>query len=139
MSFILPCKLVKQVLNAAGFTDVNYGKFDARALSEPAYVFLEQLPGTTPHIRYANRPTMQIVCYVADADDVTGKDGSLRLAYNIQAALLEAVGTAFSEGGIHRVITRLDPHRVDLPGLPYGVGRTVAQYDLILASQQKWS
>lgn len=139
MTFILPCALIKQVLNAAGFSDVNYGTFESRSLSTDKYVFLEDLAGTTPHIAYANRPTMQIVSYAMDADDVTAKDRSLRYAFDIQNALASAIGTVFSDGGIHRVITRVSPYRQDLAGLPYGVGRSVAQYDFILSNTEKWS
>lgn len=139
MTFILPCELIKQVLNAAGFNDVNYDKFEVRALSADLYVFLEQLPGTTPHITYANRPSIQVVVYATDADDYTGKNKSLRASYDIQAALEAARGTVFPEGGIHRVITRVDPYRQDIAGIPYGCGRTVAQYDFILSNKEKWS
>jgi len=139
MTFILPCALIKSVLNAAGFNDVNYDKFESRALSSELYVFLEQLPGSTPHIRYANRPTIQIVVYSADQDDITAKDNSLSASYSIQSALEDARGTPFPEGGIHRVITRVDPNRQDIAGLPYGCGRTVAQYDFILSNKEKWS
>lgn len=137
--FILPCALLTEALNAAGFSDVNYDKFESRALSTDKYVFLEDLAGTTPHIRYANRPTVQIISYAMDEDDLTAKNRALRYAFDIQAALLESVGTPFSEGGIHRVVTRVSPYRQDLAGLPYGVGRAVAQYDFILSNIEKWS
>lgn len=139
MTFILPCALIKQVLNAAGFDDVNYGRFEPRTLSTDKYVFLEDLAGSTPHIRYANRPTMQVVAYAMDDDEITAKDRSLRYAFDIQAALLESVGASFPDGGIHRVITRVSPYRQDIAGLPYGVGRSVAQYDFILSNTEKWS
>ena len=138
MTFILPCALIKQVLNAAGFTDVNYDKFESRALSAEKYVFLEQLAGSTPHILYSNRPTIQVVVYCTDADDYTGKNKSLRVSYDIQAALEAARGVPFTEGGIHRVITRVDPNRQDIGGLPYGCGRSVAQYDFILSNKSHW-
>lgn len=139
MTFILPCKLIQQVLNAAGFDDVNYDKFESRAVSAEKYVFLEQLPGFTPHILYANRPAMKITVYCSDPDDTTAKDKSLRASYDIQAALEAARGVPFPEGGIHRVITQIDPNRQDIAGLPYGTGRTVAQYEFILSNQEKWS
>lgn len=140
--FILPCLLVQQVLNAAGYTDVNYDKFDSRGLA-PAegtpYVFLEDLPGTTPHIEYANRPSLQIVVYVQDEDDYAAKNASLRTSFSIQKELQASIGTVFPEGGIHKVLTRVSPYRQDLSGLPYGVGRTVAQYDFILSNRNKWA
>lgn len=139
MTFILPCALIQQVLNAAGFPDVNYDRLDARALSAAQYVFLEQLPGSTPHIKYANRPSIQIVSYCYDEDEVTAVNKSLRTSYDIQAALEAARSTPFPLGGIHRVITRVDPYRQDIAGLPYGCGRTIAQYDFILSNTEKWS
>lgn len=139
MTFILPCELIKQVLNSAGFTDVNYDKFESRALSTDKYVFLEQLQGTTPHIKYANRPSIKITVYCTDEDDTTAKNKSLRVSYDIQAALEAARGVPFPEGGIHRVLTQIDPNRQDIAGLPYGTGRTVAQYEFILSNQEKWS
>lgn len=139
MTFILPCALIAEALTGAGFTDVNYDKFESRALSTDRYVFLEDLAGTTPHIAYANRPTIKITVYCVHADDLTAKNNSLRAAFDIQNALAAARGTSFSEGGIHRVITRVSPNRQDIAGLPYGVGRSVAQYDFILSNKEKWS
>ncbi len=141
MTFILPCSLIKAVLNDAGFDDVNYDKFETRALSADKYVFLEDLAGSTPHIAYANRPTIQVVVYCTDADDLTAKNKSLRASFDVQAALNAAwfEGKKFPEGGIHRVLTRVSPYRQDIAGLPYGCGRTVAQYDFILSNEEKWS
>lgn len=139
MTFQIPFVLITQVLNAAGFDDVNYGTMESRALSTDRYVFLEDLAGTTPHIEYATIPSMQIVVYCVDGDDVTAKTKSLRASLDIQAALGAARGVAFPEGGIHRVRTRISPYRQDIAGLPYGCGRSVAQYDFILSNKEKWS
>lgn len=139
MTFILPCKLIQQALNAAGFDDVNYDRLESRAYSAPQYIFLEQLPGSTPHIKYANRPTVKITVYCTDPDDQTAHDKSLRTSYDIQAALEASRGLPFPEGGIHRVLTQVDPIRQDISGLPYGTGRTVAQYEFILSNKEKWS
>jgi hypothetical protein len=141
-TFILPCLLIQEVLNAAGFTDVNYDKFENRALAPPEdtpYIFLEDLAGTTPHIEYANRPSMQIVVYAQATTSYMAINQSLGTSQAIQKALKAAIGTAFPEGGIHKVLTRVSPYRQDLAGLPYGVGRTVAQYDFILSNKEKWS
>lgn len=137
--FILPCPLIVQVLNDAGFDDVNYDRFESRALSADCYVFLEDLPGTTPHIKYANNPEMQIVVYCSDPDGIAARNKSLRASFDIQAALEAARGKVFSEGGIHRVQTRVSPYRQDIAGMPYGCGRTVAQYGFILSNIEKWS
>lgn len=140
--FIVPCLLVKQVLNAAGYTDVNYGKFESRGLApaeDTPYIFVEDLAGTTPHIEYANKPSMQIVVYALGEDEESSADNSLRISFGIQAALNSARGTPFPEGGIHRVLTRVSPYRQSLAGLPYGVGRSVAQYDFVLGNRSKWA
>lgn len=134
MTAIDPVNLVKEVLTDAGFTDVNSDQFEPRALSAPEYVFIEEVPGSTPHINLSYRPTIRVVVYSTGGFTV-----SRASAYRIQEALKAARGTAFTNGGIHRVITRVSPYRQSLSGLPYGVGRTVAEFDLILATLEKWS
>lgn len=134
MTAIDPVDLVKEVLTAAGFDDVNSDQFESRALSSEEYIFVEELPGITPHIDLSYRPTIQIVAY-----STGGFRASRGIAYRVQSALRAARGTSFTNGGFHRVITRVSPYRQSLAGMPYGVGRTVAQYDLILATLEKWS
>lgn len=134
MTAIDPIVLLTEVLNEAGFPDVNSDKMDPRALSADEYIFLEEQTGTTPHIDLSYRPTIQVVVYTKN-----GFAASRAISYRIQSALKAARQNSYSNGGIHRVITRLAPYRQDVAGLPYGVGRTVAQYDLILSTREKWS
>jgi len=133
MATIDPIVLLTEVLASFGHTDINSDNVEARALSSPEYIFLRELGGSTAHIDRSNRPTMEIVVY-----SNTGFAGSRAKAYQIQSELREAWGQPFENGGIHRVITRIAPYRQDIPGLPYGVGRTVAQYDFILTNSEKW-
>jgi len=106
---------------------------DKRAVSSPGYIWVEELVGSTPHIRYSDRPTVQVVVY-----SNAGKPEATRLAREVQKALQDSQGKKYAEGGIHRVITLIRPYRLDLVGLPPGVGRAVAQYELILSTLEKW-
>lgn len=131
-----PVEVVVQALVAKGY-DVH-GTFaeagiDKSALSTPGYVWVEEMIGTTPHIRYSDRPTVQVVVY-----SNLGYAESSRISRRIQKDLEASRGTVFTSGGIHRVITLIRPHREDLQGLPPGVGRSVAQYELILTTTEKW-
>lgn len=134
MTAIDPIELVKEVLIAAGFTDVNSDRFEPRALSADEYIFVEEVPGETPHIDLSYRPTVRIVNYSKN-----GYTASRQTGYEIQSALRAARESSFTNGGIHRVITRISPSRQALAGLPDGVGRTVAEYDLVLSTLEKWS
>jgi hypothetical protein len=134
-----PIVLLTEILESYGHTDVNSGRIESRALSAEEYVFLEEIGGNTPHIDRVDRPTIQVVVYAQDTTGAT--DGfaiSRSKSYQIQSDLRDAWGKPFTNGGIHRVITRLRPQRQDLPGIPYGVGRTVAQYDFVFANSEKW-
>lgn len=134
MTAIEVIPLIREVLFEAGF-DVETGDvIDKRALSAPGYVFVEEFPGTTPHIDLAYRPTIQTVVYSS-----LGVSEAVRISHLIQSELREARTKSYTAGGIHRVITTISPHRQDLPGLPPGVGRAIAQYDLILSTKEKWS
>lgn len=105
------------------------------ALSSAAYVWVEEMPsGSTPHIRYSDRPTVQVVVY-----SNVGILEATRLGRKVSTDLLSCVGVPFPSGGIHRVLTLIRPGRQDLPGLPPGVGRAVAQYELVLSTEEKWS
>lgn len=134
MTAIDPIILLTEVLHDAGFPDVNSDRMEARALSADEYIFLEEQSGTTPHIDLSYRPTVQIVVYSKN-----GYAASRAISHRIQSALKAARDNSYSNGGIHRVITRMAPYRQDVSGLPYGVGRSVAQYDLILSTREKWS
>jgi hypothetical protein len=134
MTTIDSVTLIKEVLVAAGF-DVEPGDDIAkRALSSAGYVFVTELQGTTPHIDLSYRPSVQITVY-----STLGKRASVRISSEIQSALRAARGIVFPSGGIHRVITQVSPYRQDLPGIPPGVGRAVAQYEFVLSTFEKWS
>ena len=134
MTAIDAVTLVKEVLVAAGY-DVEPGEDIAkRALSSAGYVFVSDLNGTTPHIDLSYRPQVQIVVY-----STLGKREAVALSSRIQSSLRAARGTVFTSGGIHRVITQISPYRQDLPGIPPGVGRAVAQYEFVLSTFEKWS
>lgn len=133
-----PVALTVQALLAEGY-DVHpvdaleAENIEKRAVSSPGYIWVEETVGNTPHIRYSDRPTVQVVVY-----SNAGKPEATRLAREVQKALQDSQGKKYTEGGIHRVITLIRPSRQDLIGLPPGVGRAVAQYELILSTQEKW-
>jgi len=105
------------------------------ALSSSGFVWVEEsLAGTTPHIRYLDRPQLDVIVYSNQ-----GVARATLIARQAQTALADAIGVPLPSGGIHRVITLIRPHREDLQGLPPGVGRAAALYDLILSSAVKWS
>lgn len=128
-----PIDLVHEILTDLGY-DANKDVTESRALSAPGYVFIEERPGTITHLRYSDRPTIQIVVY-----SVNGFSASRRIAYDILRDLQSKQGVQYSQGGIHRVITQIRPYRQDINGLPSGTGRTVFQVDLILSTQGHWS
>lgn len=140
MTLIDPVKVVVERLKALGWdvhpeNEAEAANISKSAVSSPAYVWVEEMPsGTTPHIRYSDRPTVQIVVY-----SNAGIFEATRLGRKISTDLMDSVGIPGLSGGIHRVITLIRPSRQDLPGLPPGVGRTVAQYELVLSTEEKWS
>lgn len=140
MTLIDAVQIAVQALKAKGWdvhpeTEAEASNISKSAISSPAYVWVEEMPsGQTPHIRYSDRPTVQIVVY-----SNAGIFEATRLGRKISTDLLDSVGSVFPAGGIHRVLTLIRPSRQDLPGLPPGVGRTVAQYELVLSTEEKWS
>lgn len=134
-----PIELLKEILTSYGHTDVNSDQIESRALSATEYVFLREIGGTTAHIDRSYQPTVEVVVYSkAIPPETDGFKESRKRSYQIQSDLRDAWGRPFDNGGIHRVITRLAPYRQDIPGLPYGVGRTVAQYEFVLTNSEKW-
>lgn len=129
-----PIQLLSEILTTNGHQEVHSGFLEARAMSVPEYIFLKEAPGLTPHIRYSDRPSIDILVYSNQ-----GFDESRRRAYQVVDEIQAAQGKPYSSGGIHRVITVLRPGRFDVAGLPSGVGRTSAQVDLILSNREKWS
>jgi len=105
------------------------------ALSSPGYVWVEEsLAGTTPHIAYSDRPQVEVIVY-----SNLGAAKATLIARQAQTALADAIGVPLPSGGIHGVYTLIRPHREDLQGLPPGVGRAIALYDLLLSNTAKWS
>lgn len=135
MTMIDPVAVVVEALTAAGHTDVHpteqIERISSEALSADEYIWVEEEVGTTPHIRYADRPAVSVVVY--------STDNARARSQVIQRDLQNAQGTAFASGGIHRVITVIRPYRQDIAGLPPGVARVSATYELILSSLEKWS
>jgi hypothetical protein len=140
VTLIDPVQVAVQALKAKGWDvhpedESEAANISKSALSSAAYVWVEEVPsGQTPHIRYSDRPTIQVVVY-----SNVGILEATRLGRKISTDLLDSVGIPFLSGGIHRVLTLIRPSRQDLPGLPPGVGRTVAQYELVLSTEEKWS
>ena len=134
MTFIDPVELTVEVLKSKGHQDVNSDKLEARALSSPEYILVSEATGSVPHIRYADRPSIQILVY-----SNLGFAESRKKSYQILNELQDAQGQVFENGGIHRVITVIRPSRQDVNGLPFGVGRTLTQVDYILSNLEKWS
>lgn len=137
MTDIDPVLIVKQVLEFYGHTDVNYQTLEARALSAPEYIFLEQVGGVVVHGNSVARATLQIVLYAVESP--ADNRESLRRHSLVGNQLADAQGKKFPLGGIHRVINRLSPQRQDIPGIPYGVGRTVSQFDFVLRTSEGWA
>ena len=133
MTIIDPVKLVVEILTSLGHTEVHSDRITARSLSSPEYIFVQEQTGIMPHIRYSDRPTIQILVY-----SNLGFDESRRLSYKIVQELQDSQGKTFASGGIHRVIPLVRPSRLDVAGLPNNVGRTSTQLDLILSSLEKW-
>lgn len=140
MTLIDPVSVTVQALKAKGWdvhpeNEAEAANISKSALSSAAYVWVEEMPsGTTPHIRYSDRPTVQVIVY-----SNVGIIEAMRLGRKVSTDLLASAGVKFAAGGIHRVITLIRPSRQDLPGLPPGVGRAVAQYELVLSTEEKWS
>jgi hypothetical protein len=140
MTLIDPVKVTVDLLKSLGWDAHPDGEAEAaniskNAIASPGYVWVEEMPsGTTPHIRYSDRPTIQVVVY-----SNAGIFEATRLARKVSTDLLDSVGVPGVAGGIHRVLTLIRPGRQDLPGLPPGVGRAVAQYELVLSTVEKWS
>jgi len=105
------------------------------ALSSPGFIWVEEsLAGTTTHILYSDRPQVETIVY-----SNLGAAQATLLARQAQTALADAIGVPLPSGGIHGVYTLIRPHREDLQGLPLGVGRSTALYDLLLSNTAKWS
>lgn len=139
MTLIDPVQVAVDALKAKGWdvhpeTEAEAANMDKRAIASPAYVWVEEMQGTTPHIRYSDRPTIQVVVY-----SNVGIREATRLARQISVDLQNSQGVPLPSGGIHRVLTLIRPSRQDLVGLPPGIGRAVAQYELILSTEEKWS
>lgn len=134
-----PVLVVVEALLEKGYdvhpeTEAERANIAKEALSSEAYIWVQEIAGSTPHIEYADRPTIEIIVYSNQ-----GIAEATRLARQVQRDLFDSRGIKFTSGGIHRVITLIRPHREDLQGVPPGIGRAVAQYELILASQAHWS
>lgn len=129
-----PIVLLTEILTADGYDSVHSDLLTSDALSSPCYVWLTEQPGNTPHIAYADRPAVGVAVYSKD-----GYTASRRHAFDIQALLADSVGVSYPSGGIHRVFTDIHPYRQDVAGTPYNVGRTYAQYSLILSDFTHWS
>lgn len=140
MTLIDPVQVAVQALKAKGWDvhpedESEAANISKSAVSSAGYVWVEELPsGQTPHIRYSDRPSIQVVVY-----SNVGINEATRLGRKVSTDLLGSIGVQFPAGGIHRVLTLIRPSRQDLPGLPPGVGRSVAQYDLVLSTEEKWS
>lgn len=140
MTLIDPVRVTVDALKAKGWdvhpeNEAESANISKNAIASPAYVWVEELPsGRTPHIRYSDQPSIQVIVY-----SNVGILEATRLGRKVSTDLLDSIGIAFPSGGIHRVITLIRPARQDLPGLPPGVGRSVAQYDLVLSTEEKWS
>lgn len=130
-----PISLITLILTDHGYTDVKSDYLTSDALSSSCYVWLTEQPGTTPHIKYSDRPSIGVAVYSKD-----GPTASRRHAFDIQALLADSVGVPYALGGLHRVFTDIKPYRFDIPGQPHGVARTYAQYSFILSDfLTKWS
>jgi hypothetical protein len=128
-----PVLLVKEILTGLDYDVEQNERFDNRALSADGYVWVQELTGFTPHIRYSDRPGMQVIVY-SQAGDAAAR----KISYKILDDLSKAQGLSFLNGGIHRIITTIRPSIINLSGQPSGVGRCSMQFDLILSSTAKW-
>jgi hypothetical protein len=140
VTMMLVTPVLVEILFAAGF-DVHpqgptemYAGLPRDVLSSPGYIWIEEITGTTPHIRYSDRPSVQLVSYSSD-----GPFQSTQILLDAQQALLVAQGQPYPSGGIHRLLSLVRPYYQPLQGLPVGVGRSVAQYEFIMSSREKWT
>jgi hypothetical protein len=125
--------LIIDVLTAAGIDAVD--AYDASALSAPGRVIVTEQTGSAAHLAYSFRPSLQITVY-----HVEGWRAARALGYAALEALrsAQADGTSYAHGGVHRLIVTSTPARADITGLPSGVGRVTAQFDLVLSTEQHW-
>lgn len=136
--FVDSVSVVRDVLQAAGWTNVHPDgtedteRISAEALSGDDYIWLEEDQGVTPHILYADRPVIRIILYAEKDGPAKGK----QIQYDLARACVD--GVDFPSGGIHRVFTLIRPYRQDLQGIPPGVVRISALYELVLSTQEKW-
>lgn len=132
-------RLAVEALTAAGLNAhptiaEEYAGLPREALSSPEYLWVEEIPGTTPHIRYSDRPSVQLIAYSS-----AGPRASVQALQRAAKALQDSQGVPLPSGGVHRVLTVLRPHYQPLQGLPVGVGRAVAQFEFILSTHDHWS
>lgn len=136
--FVDSVAVVRDVLQTAGWVNVHPDgtedteRISAEALSGDDYVWLEEEQGTTPHILYSDRPTIRVILYAGTAAQAKAR----QIQHDIARACVG--GTSFSSGGIHRILTLIRPYRQDIVGIPPGVVRISALYELVLSTQEKW-
>lgn len=132
-----PVALVVEILTQAGWSNVHPDVTDqterisSEALYGDDYIWVEEDIGTTPHAVYADRPAIRVILYSAE-------DGRNK-ARRIQNDLTKAYGTKYTNGGIHRLFTLVRPYRQDITGIPPGVVRITALYELIVSTTEKWN
>lgn len=130
--------VVTECFRAAGWDNVHPDVTDqteqisSEALAGEDYIWVEEEQGITPHVLYADRPVVRVILYA--------ESEALSKGRQLQQVLAQAVvnGTRFPSGGIHRVFTLIRPYRQDITGIPPGVVRVSALYELVISTQEKW-
>jgi hypothetical protein len=92
-----------------------------------------ELPGSSPHIRYSDKPVVQIVVYSNE-----GRDSAKQRSYKILADLADAHSKTYTVGGYHHISVLVRPSHQDVSGQPYDVARVVSQIQLGLSNLAKW-
>lgn len=135
MTAIDTVALVKEILTVAGHYVEQGDDIAKEALSKAEYVFVQESPSQgDAHIGYSYAPVIQIIVY-----STGGKSEAVRLSRVCQQDLADSRTRAYTNGGLHRVITTISPYRQDLVGIPPGVGRALAQYNLITTNLERWT
>lgn len=128
-----PVALVIEILTKAGHTEVHE-EITSKALSSPEYIVVQELTGTSPHIRYSDKPTIQIVVFCNE-----GPTQARSRSYTVVNDLALAHAKDFDNGGIHHIDLVLRPSRQDVANQPHNVVRIMFQVEIGLSSLEKWS
>lgn len=120
--------IVREILRRA-FPDIQVDteRIAPAALSDPRYIYVQSTGGGAPHPGHVATPAIDVVCYGRGSREEVGEFAdSVLLA--IHRAWADGVVTPY--GYLARFEVRLLPRVQAIDGLPVGVHRFAAQYDI---------